>query len=480
MLEMDLLNSQYSEIEDRHSSRPFLVLFGISVALGGLLISQFFSPLYVFGSIALIASCIAVLVHWPQGGLLLILVASVMPRLSLGIGGWNARPEHYAVGLVVIVSAIRWLFGERPGLVLNRADYYVAAYILWNYASSFLTSPDPKMTLRWALLNNLVILPYFLIRFLVRDEGTLRWVFRAFLGVGIAECAYGIFCFVSRHLLGTSFGVEVGQYAAGFEGVYGTQFEPNLLGSCSASLAIVLLTFYFLSGKRSALLVGGIVIAITAMFVSLARAAFLSFVVVLILLAALGVVLKIVSIRKLLPLLACLFLFVPAIAFTSGRNLAERFASLSGNGLQDDGEAAVRLIAWTAALGDIWQHPILGNGTASFQLLAEARKVPMLGDRPWVGNSVVRILHDTGAAGLVLFGLVLIAVGKQVAKSIRNIVAGKEIVVALSAGCLVYAISFMATEATMLAFFWVHLGVLATAAIFIDNEGHATIMQRET
>ena len=478
---MDLLNAQYNEIEDRHSSAPFLVLLGISVVLGGLLISQFFSPLYVFGSIALIASCIAVLAYWPQGGLLLILVASVMPRLSLGIGGWNARPEHYAVGLVVVVAVIRWLFGERPGLVLNRADYCVAAYILWNYASSFLTSPDPKMTLRWALLNNLVILPYFLIRFLVRDEGTLRWVFRAFLGIGTAECAYGIFCFVSRQLFGTSFGVEVGQYAAGFEGVYGTQFEPNLLGSCSASLAIVLLTFYFLSGRRSALLVGGIVIAITAMFVSLGRAAFLGFVVVSILLAILGLAMKVVRLRKLLPLLVCLSLFVPAIAFKSGRNLAERFASLRGDGLQDDGEAAVRLIAWTAALGDIWQHPVLGNGTASFQLLAETREVPMLGNRPWVGNSVVRILHDTGAAGLALFGLLLVAIGEQVAKSIKNATSmGKQIVVALSAGCLVYAISFMTTEGTMLAFFWVHLGILASAAIIIDNEGHTTITQRET
>ncbi len=477
---MDFLNSQYSEIEAHHTSAPFLALLGITVVLAGLLVSQFISPLYVFGSIAFLASCVAVLAYWPHGGLLIILIASVMPRLSLGIGGWNARPEHYAAGLVVVVSVIRWLFGERPRLVLNRADYYVAAYILWNYLSSFLTSPDPKMTLRWALLNNLVILPYFLIRFLVRDEGTLLWVFRAFLGVGIAECAYGIFCFVSRQLLGTSFGVEVGQYSAGFEGVYGTQFEPNLLGSCSASLAIVLLTLYFLSKRRSALLVGGVVIAVIAMLVSLARAAFLSFVVVLFLLAILGVVMKIVRFRKLLPLLVSLILFVPAIAFTSGRNLAERFANLSSDRLQGDGEAAVRLIAWTAALGDIWQHPILGNGTASFQLLAEAKQVPMLGDRPWVGNSVVRILHDAGAVGLALFGLLLIAIGRQVANRIRNTITRKEIIVALSAGCLVYAISFMATEATMLAFFWVHLGVLVSAAIFINNDGHAFLTQRET
>ena len=104
---MECLSSQDRKIADRHDSLPFLVLLGISVVLGGLLLTQFSAPSYVFGPIALISACVATLAYWPRGGLLVILIASVMPRLSVGVGGWNARPEHFAVALVVVVFVIR-------------------------------------------------------------------------------------------------------------------------------------------------------------------------------------------------------------------------------------------------------------------------------------------------------------------------------------------------------------------------------------
>ena len=47
--------------------------------------------------------------------------------------------------------------------------------------------------------------------------------------------------------------------------------------------------------------------------------------------------------------------------------------------------------------------------------------------------------------------------------------------VALSAGALLYAISFQATDGTLSAFPWVHLGFLASAAILI-NESNENAM----
>jgi hypothetical protein len=41
---------------------------------------------------------------------------------------------------------------------------------------------------------------------------------------------------------------------------------------------------------------------------------------------------------------------------------------------------------------------------------------------------------------------------------------------ALSAGGVLYAITFQATEATMLAFTWVHLGLLATAVTVLQEK----------
>ena len=474
---MEYVNPSDGEITAGQGRLLFLVLLGILVVLAGLLVSLLISPESVFWVIGLVASCVAALAYWPKGGLLVILIASVMPRLSLGVGGWNARPEHFAVGLIVGMFGIRWVLGERPKVALSRADYYVLAYILWNYVSSLLTSPDPRSTLRWALLNNVVILPYFLIRLLVRDERTLRWVFKAFLGVGIVECAYGIICFVSRQVFGTSFGVEVGQYAAGFGGVYGTHYEPNLLGSYAACTAFALLVVYFVMERKSAWALGGAIVAVCAMVVSLSRAALLSFGIVLILMAFLAVRRGLVRPKRVLLLAVGLGLFGMPIVLMTGQRLTERLTSFSGGGVQDDAETVARLVAWTVAVQDIWQHPLVGNGTASFQLLADAKQMPILGDRPWIGNSVIRILHDTGAVGLLLFGLLTVTIGKQAWNGVAGRARGKEIIFSLSAGCLVYAIAFLATEGTILAFFWIHVGLLASAVKFATADGAMSLCE---
>ncbi len=65
----------------------FLAFLGISALLGGLLLSQFVPGSYVFGVLALVAACGTALIRWPEGGLLVIVVASVMPRVSVEIGG---------------------------------------------------------------------------------------------------------------------------------------------------------------------------------------------------------------------------------------------------------------------------------------------------------------------------------------------------------------------------------------------------------
>jgi hypothetical protein len=297
----------------------------------------------------------------------------------------------------------------------------------------------------------------------------LRWMIIAFLTVGILECAYAVIAYTSRHLLGTSFGVEVGQYAEGFDGVYGTQYEPNILGSYSASLAIMLLVLYFFSARKATWLVGGTIIALAGLLVSLSRAAFLGFVFASIVLLFFGVRWGLVNTKKLLLLGLGLALFVGPIVVTGGKNLAARFANLSGDEVQGDVETMGRLISWTVALEDIWQHPVAGNGTDSFQLLGDAREVPILGDRPWIANSVIRILHDTGLIGMLLFGAVVFSTGSQVKRVIGGQGPGRYFVIALVAGSLVYLIAFMSAEGTMLAFFWVHMGVLGSACSLVGQ-----------
>jgi O-antigen ligase len=464
---IETIDSENRRYDPLPSGIPFLVLVGVCLILVALLLSQAgFSPVVIVG-IGLIFACILVPARWPYGAFIVLSLASVMPSLSMEIGGWNARPEHCATFLVLIAILFRLIFYENRRVTWNFTDFAVAAYVAWNYVSSAWMSPDRKSTLRWALLNNLVVLSYFLIRFLVTDARALRWVFKAFLAIGIAECMFALLCFASRELFATSFGTVVDQYAGGAGGVYGTHYEPNLLGSFAACLSIMLLVVYFMSQRRPKWLVGGAIVGIAAMLASLSRAAFLAFILVSVVLLFLGVRAGLVNLRRVLPLGFVVALFVAPIAATGGRNLVSRFVTLSVEGVENDSEAVGRLVAMSTALEDIARHPLVGNGTASFQLLADPKQFPILGDRPWVGNSPIRILHDTGVMGLILMGVVVLGLAKNVRKAIVGQALDREIIFALAAGCLVYAVSFMATEGTILSFFWVHIGLLGSACSFV-------------
>ena len=456
---------------------PLLILLCAAAILAGLLLSVFVPPAYVFGVMALIFSVVSVLVRWPYGALLALVIASLMPRITIGLGGWNVRPEHYVVGLVSVVLCVRWLQGERSQFRWNGADKLLIAYVAWNYITSALLSPDPKMTLRWALLTNLVILPYWLVRYLVSDERTLGWMFKVFVLVGLTETAYAVISFVSQRLFGTSFGVEVGQYGA-FGGTYGTQVEANLLGSYSGCLAIILLVLYFSSERRPRWLFGGIVLAVAALIVSLSRAALIAFGFVSLVLLFLGVRRGLVRTRKLLLLGLTLALFLVPLA-ESGGNFAERFRNLSEQGIEDETTMG-RIMALSAAIQDISQHPMFGTGAGSFALtLQDERILSLLGEfRPWIGNTVIRILHDTGVLGLVLFGLVAVSIARQAKHAIAYGAYRTEII-ALLAGCLVYAIAFMSADGSMLAFFWVHLGILASAVVLMNNDSLNVVTEGE-
>src|SRR5260370_7575445 len=106
--------------------------------------------------------------RWPYGALLVLVGMSAMPRFFVELFGWKARPEHFAVVIVSLAVCI-WLLRSNRKIPLKLPDYWVLAYVAMNYLSSAFGSSSPSETLRWALLNNLAVLPYFLIRLFVRD-----------------------------------------------------------------------------------------------------------------------------------------------------------------------------------------------------------------------------------------------------------------------------------------------------------------------
>jgi oligosaccharide repeat unit polymerase len=457
----------------------YAVLAGEGLVLVWLAATESLAPVGLWALSLLGAGVLTALAltGWPFGALLLLTASSAMPGVAEVVMGLHLRPEHLAIGVVALVIAVQALKERRaPRFDLRTFDFFLLAYVGINFLTSALTSPEPHLTLRWAALNAMVISPYFLLRLLITNERRLQRAFDILLWIGAAESAYGILCFVSNHFWQTSFGVEAEQYGA-IPGIYGTQYEANLFGSYTACCAIMFLACFMLSGikPRRALYGFGFAVTMLGTIISLARSVFLAFPVAVLFVVWIALRKGQLKLRKLLPMaLGAVLVLLIASPFILGF-VRERFSTIDPAELATDSTTVNRVVQIAAAVQDVQTHPILGTGTASFQLFFDWNNyIPGMrgeNDDPggWVSNTPVRILHDTGVVGLIIFIGFLGSLAAAVYKA--GHVAGpqtKLVLIALSAGLLLYAITFQATEATILAFTWVHLGLLAAAVALVQ------------
>lgn len=423
--------------------------------------------LFVILTLALIAAIVAVRVKWPLGAVLTLIIASAMPRLAVSVFGVHAHPEDIAIGLILVVFCIQVLREKVESRIeMYPFDYFLIAYVALNFLTSAITSPEPRMTLRWAVLNAIVITPFFLLRFLLTDMKKACQAIEMLLWCGAAESVIGIVCFLSNVGFHTTFGLSAGQYGS-IPGVYGTQYEANIFGSYSGCCAVMFLAFFLLSPRsRRNRYIWGMSLCLLAALISLARSVLLALPIAVAF--VLWVVYKSgrVQFRTLVRLTAVVAVLALIASPFILNFMIERFSTIDFDELSSDSSTMTRLVVTAAGLEDIRMHPLLGTGTASFQLFFnwDDYMPGMGGDTDaggWLGNTPLRILHDTGIVGLLIFLLFLGSLALATRKTFR--IADPQtrtMLLALSGGLVLYAITFQATEATMLAFTWVHLGVL--------------------
>jgi O-antigen ligase len=424
------------------------------------------------------AALVLTATHWPYGAVWVLVGTSVMARFYIEIFGWKARPEHFAAALVASGMVI-WLAFSRKRPLWNQVDYWIVAYVGINFISSA-GSSAPASTLRWALQSSLAVLPYFLIRILVRDSKTLGKAFKILLAVGVLESAYGILSYVSHQAFGSSFGMEIGQYFVDVAAPYGSMYEPNMFGFYAACSAVMCLALYlFKNDNRTAYLVG-FLIASLATVLSFSRAALLAFAIAVCWVfwksrsAARG---KSRSMTTIVVAIAIILAFSASALSV----LRERFSDLYDSGLAE-GTTITRLIAMEEALREVPSHPFLGSGTASFNLSFDwASFVPQwAGETTWIGNTPIRVLHDNGLIGLATLVGFGVTVWWKIRKRLLNGGGAVPLLLALEAGTLVYCISFQSTDGSVLAFTWVQLGFLASAAILAESSMQNVVEQGET
>lgn len=420
----------------------------------------------------LVAAAIAVpiaafwLSYSAAGTIVALIIASAAPRLFVEIGGLKARPEHFICGILCISilflrkkrsQPVRWIW----------PDYLLMAYAAMNIFSSLFMSIEPRQTIKWALQQVLIILSYFFLRVLVEDRQGLRKAVMAMLAVGSVAVAYGIICFYSNLIFGTEFGMTIAQYGD-TSAPYGLQYEANLLGSTSGALSVMMLVMY-LYGQRRRFLVG-FALAFAGMAISLSRGALgatlIGLMVVMIVGWKKGLLTRQVLANLAKATLCALLVVLPSVV----PQYAERFNTMDIGEPAMDPNTLTRVVQVSSAFEEVLKHPMLGGGTSSFQLAFDWQALgEEWEDQGWIGNTEMRVLHDTGLVGLVIFVAFLVSLYRQ-SRKVLKLESNPELV-ALLASALVYCISFQATEGTLLAFPWVHLGLIGCAiSVFSTSE----------
>jgi hypothetical protein len=447
-----------------------------------LVFSEDLSPLV--GFIGLIAGVVLLLgilfSNWPLGPLIILVGASAMPRFFWSLGDQHPlhiRPEHVALGMTAAVLLRRvQRISKHARSRWQAFDIWLVAYVVTNFFTSVVTSPKPELTVRWAMLNMIVICPYFIVRWLITEEKSLVSAFRILVIAGVLEAAYGGICFLSNRLLETSVGTEAEQYGA-IPGIYGTQYEANLFGAYTACAALMCLAgFLFDDEDRRRWYVCGFLITTLGMFISLARAVILAFPIAVVFILWLATKKNRLQVRELVSVLvlaATILLFVgPGILL----QVRERFNTIDLSDLQADDTTIKRLAQISIALNDVSKHLWLGTGTSSFQLFFDWRDYLPEGTEEetdqgaWIGNTPIRILHDTGIVGFVIFGGFCITLIAAVRRACRVATAPLWLVLTgLTSGLILWSITFQATDGMMLSFTWIHIGLLASTTTFVLN-----------
>jgi hypothetical protein len=423
----------------------------------------------------------ALLVRWPHGAILELLIAGSVPRWFVPVSTWNAKPEHMVAAACGGVLLFRICAKSHTWQSLEKLDFLLLAFLAANYFSSCAYSPDVASTLRWSLLQTLAASPFFLIRQLVTTKEQFERVMGWWLWIGALEASFGILCYLSHLFFGTTAGVTLFFYIGFMPGVHGSLWEPNIFGSYCTCFAIMYL-FYYLSGeRRNAWYMVAFALSTVGLLLSLARQAWVCLILVggaVLLYNLLGtktrqikthltksdpITVRTTKVRwKRFAFTAAGILVAFMVALTAMRDLSDRLSTLSVSEAAEDPTVVRRAGLIALAMQDIQEHPIVGLGSSSFQLLYLGEDDSYQGvGQAWLGSFFFRVVHDTGLIGMVLLGWFIANLGRRAWRVLRSGKSTNTAVGALLAGALVMMIAYQLTDASTLAFTWIHLGLLS-------------------
>jgi O-antigen ligase len=249
---------------------------------------------------------------------------------------------------------------------------------------------------------------------------------------------------------------------------YGLQYEANILGAYSAALAVMMLVMY-LYERRNRYLYGCTFGALVCMALSLSRSALGAVLLAFLLVGYLTFKRGLLNGKVILSLagasLGGILIVAPAVL----QHYTERFSTVDIADPTADPNTLTRAVQTVSALDEVSKHPVFGGGASSFQLAFDWMSLGMgWEDQGWIGNTELRVLHDTGAIGLGVFLSFLMLLVRHARKILKREFSVELLALLLSG--VVYCITFQATEGTLLAFPWVHLGLIGCAVSIMSRK----------
>lgn len=458
---------------------PFDIILTAGLALVAMYLAATESLIWVPFVFGAIIGLSALLVRWPDGAIFGLLVAGSVPRWFFPVSTWNAKPEHVVVAACGAIVLLLTACGIHKWKRLEKADYLLLAFLAENYLSSFVFSPEPASTLRWSLLQTLAVSPFFVIGQLITTKEYFDRVMGWWLRVGTLAAVFGILCYFSHLLFGTSVGVTSFFYLGFIVGAHGSLWEPNIFGSYCTCFAVMNLYYYLADKSRNVWYMVAFALSTVGLLLSLARQAWACLILVggSILLYHLRHSLgprkthRRASHWKRLVLALAGIAVALSVALFVVRDLSERLSTLSLTEVQQDPTLIRRTGLIVLAIQDIQKHPIIGLGSSSFQLLYLGEDDSYQGaGEAWLGTLFFRIVHDTGVVGMVFLGWFIINLGRRAWRLLSLDDSPYVGVGALLAGAVVMLIAYQLTDASTLAFTWIHLGLLAVGIRIAEHD----------
>lgn len=453
-------------VSQREGWRWWMLAAGLGLLAGALVALVPIHP-WLPGMVVVAVGLLAGLVlAWPFSGVAALVVAALLTHWRVDIGPVTVRPEHVAAVAVAGVGFLQ-VGLERRRLRMPAAVWFALGWWGMNVLSGLVFDPDPGMGLQNAVRVGLAVLTFLLMLNLIPDEVWWRRAVALFLVAGVVEAAYGILA-RAVYPLGINLGVQVAWNFT--EPVpYGTFEEGNLFGSHSASWAMVLL-MVLLVGRRTGMsrsrqVLGwmGLGMLLVAVLLSMSRAAWIILVV--------GMTLVLVFERRslwsqvnrlVLAVIALPLLIFVVLSITpylpSSLPMVNRLQSFLN--LEYDPTFSARLADWSLAMKDWMQRPWTGWGPGAFYALHG-----LLRARPaWISNLTVRLLHETGVVGLVLFVgyfLTLLMPGIKRVRGMEDGMARGALLGLMISYAVLVGLAYQSTDGIWLTASWVHAGLIA-------------------